>query len=214
MDPYLAIEKRYGFSIPDSYRVLCSGGHLNYEGNRSVLSFQECEWLQPTEIASFQFRSWDVESDGGYVPFAITGRGEPYCWKLDWSINHQEPPIVYSQDGEVGTCLAPDFSSFLFRLTIEAFVGNSDVSPKRTVDDHLAKIDSMLDVLQQVLTPYQMATIRKLRTMPWMHYSKHNVWGVMPWDEGCTLIKEKMTFEHLDEEFIRDKEFIKRQFEA
>src|SRR5262245_47764061 len=122
MQAYEAVRRQYGFELPDAYRTLQGGGHFDVPPTDNYLTFYDCEWLPLCEIADYEFNKWEIASDGGFVPFAITGRHEPYCWRLDWT-SGGEPPIVLCERCESGLCLAPDFRGFLYRMTLEALPG-------------------------------------------------------------------------------------------
>src|SRR5262245_64311824 len=124
MESYVAIQQRYGFEMPEFYRKLQAQGHLSWPTENN-LAFYDCEWLTLDAIAQHKFPEWEIASDGGFVPFAITGRGETYCWRLDWA-SGGEPPIVLCQRSEIALCLAPDFRAFLYRMALEAISGCND----------------------------------------------------------------------------------------
>jgi len=111
MDPYAEIKKRFGFELPEFYRTLATGGHLEYPEEKYI-AFDDCEWLTLDAIAEYDFNPWEISADGGFVPFAITGRNEPYCCRLDWATGG-EPPIVLGERSEKAVCRAPDLRGFL-----------------------------------------------------------------------------------------------------
>jgi hypothetical protein len=79
MPAYEAVRRRYGFDLPEAYRALEGAGHFAPQAT-DYLSFYDCEWLPPQQIADFKFNPWEIASDGGFAPFAMSGAHEPYCW--------------------------------------------------------------------------------------------------------------------------------------
>lgn len=209
MDPYTAIEQRYNFSIPASYRLLEARGHFDYKrGEDNYLAFDDCEWLSPEAIAKHEFNRWEIAIDGGFVPFAMNGRGEPYCWRLDWAADGGEPAIVHCERCEWAICLAPSFSGMLYRFAIEAFGGRNCIPEHAKYKDKLYRD---VDILSEVLPPDWMARLRELRRMPWRKDDKLNHALVISWQEAEELINADLAFPHLNEKFIHDKDYLERK---
>lgn len=215
MNPYAEIEQRYGVSIPDSYRDLHSQGYLSNADSPSSFKFYDFTWLSLNEIATYEFNPCDIESDGGFVPFAVNRRQEPYFWRYDWAIDHAEPPVVFCHQFEIGTGIAANFQSLLFRLAIEAFAGNNELVNLSPRDDMVEGMHAItgdtLTILDSALLPAQMTTLRRLHAKPLQYFHDRTVWGTISWAEACAIIRSEMPFEHLDKDFIRDKEFMQRE---
>lgn len=122
MDAAALIQQRYGYSPPDLYRTLRAAGHFSTTPWENYLSFHDCEWLSPEEIAGYEFLDFQITSDGGFVPFAVSSRRDEYCWRLDWSAG-AERPVAFCERGEEGFGYAPDFRGFLYRKALEEFAG-------------------------------------------------------------------------------------------
>lgn len=208
MKEFASIEQRYGYSIPALYRQLDSQGRFDYRREpRDWLSFYDCEWLSLERMATYEFNSWMIAADGGFVPFAITGRHEPYCWRMDWAVDGNEPPIVICEQSEKAICLAPNFGGFLYRLAIEAFAGRNDIASRPSSKDELL---SAVDILIGVLPPSWSARLLDLRTQPWKTDETSGNIAVLSWAEGGQIIRTDLSFPHLNERFIHDKDYLKR----
>jgi hypothetical protein len=208
VNEYELIERRYGFTIPPMYRQLEAQGQCGYrraQGNG--LSFYDCEWLSLEGIATYKFNTWEIAVDGGFVPFAITGRHEPYCWRLDWATDGNEPPIVICERSETASCLAPNFGGFLYRMAIEAFAGRNDIGSTPRCKDELLRA---VDILAGVLPPAWSARLLDLRARPWRNDEKSGTMVVLSWAEGEQIIQADLSFPHLNEKFFHDKDYLKR----
>lgn len=208
MDEFKSIEQRYGFSLPPTYRQLESQGHFTTgRGCGDWLGFYDCEWLTLAGIANYEFHSWEIAVDGGFVPFAITGRHEPYCWRLDWAVEGSEPPIVICEQSEKAFCLAPNFNGFLYRLAIEAFAGRNDIGSNPKSKDELLRA---VDILTGILPAAWAARLDELSTRSWSKDDKSGNMLVISWAEGAQIIQADLAFPHLNEKFFHDKHYLKR----
>jgi hypothetical protein len=208
MDEFEAIRRRYGFEMPETYRVLQSAGNFQPPLEK-YLSFYDCEWLPLEEIANFQFNRWEIASDGGFVPFAMTGRHEPYCWRLDWA-HGGEPPVVLCERCESARCLAPSFQGFLYRMALEAFAGRNDFLGDSKVDELVRAVNIIVPLL-----PGDWA--RRLRDLrdrqDWQTKQERagcSLFLLAP-DECKAILAVDLAFQHLNEEFIHDKEYLERR---
>ena len=208
MNEYEKIEQQYGFATPPTYRQLEAQGHFDYRRDQADwLRFYDCEWLSLEGIATYKFNSWEIAVDGGFVPFAINGRHEPYCWRLDWATDGNEPPIVICERSERAICLAPNFGGFLYRMAVEAFAGRNDVGSNPTCKDELWRA---IDIIAGVLPPAWSARLLDLRSMPWRKDAKSGNMVVLSWAEGEQIIQADLSFPHLNEKSFHDKEYLKR----
>lgn len=208
MNEYESIEQRYGFAIPPAYRQLEAQGLFDYRrGQEGWLSFYDCEWLSLEGIATYKFNSWEIAVDGGFVPFAMTGRHEPYCWRLDWATVGNEPPIVICERSERAICLAPNFGGFLYRMAIEAFAGRNDIGSTPQCKDELLRT---VDILAAVLPSAWSARLLDLRAKPWRNDEETGSMVVLTWAEGEQIIQADLSFPHLNEKFCHDKDYLKR----
>jgi hypothetical protein len=206
MNEYEAIRLRYGFELPEPYRSLRDAGHLDAPPSQNHLAFYDCEWLSLRAIAEYSFNEWEITGDGMFVPFAITGRHEPYCWRLDWE-SGAEPPIVLCERCESGICLAPDFRGFLYRMALEAFAGRNDFLGEAKVEE----LHQTVNILASLLPAHWAQQLRDLRGRPWQKDEKRGCLFILPQPECDAIIAAELTFPHLNEVFIHDKEYLKRQ---
>jgi hypothetical protein len=207
MDHYGAIEQRYGFVVPEVYRTLEAQGHLGLPW-RNYLAFYDCEWLKLEKIVQYKFNDWEIAVDGGFVPFAITGRHEPYCWRLDWA-SGGEPPIVLCKACESGICLAPDLRGFLYRMAIEAFAGRNDFLGDARVDE----LRRAVDIIASLLPARWARQLRELQHGNWQKDEKRAYLFIIPPQECDIILAKELSFLHLNEEFIHDKEYLNRHTE-
>lgn len=133
-DALTAIRTRYGCELPPSYCALLAKGHFSPSPWENFLALHDCEWLPLAEIAAYRFLSFQIASDGGFVPFAVSARRDEFCWRLDWAAGG-EPPVVFCERGESGFGYAPHFQGFLFRKALEEFAGMGGVENPRGLID-------------------------------------------------------------------------------
>lgn len=208
MDAYTEIEGRYGFALPPIYRTLQALGCFGDAGDLTRwLGFYDCEWLSLPSIAQYSFNPWEIAVDGGFVPLAITGRGEPYCWRLDWASPGEEPPIVLCERSEKATCLAPHLSGLLYRLALEAFAGRNDIGSTPAGKEELAR---NVETLSTVLPEPWAKRLLGFREMPWFKDKKSGTLLVILWNEAEQIIQADLAFPHLNEVFFHDKGYLQR----
>jgi hypothetical protein len=116
MDVYSEIKAKYGFEIPAAYRRMEQDGffRLPPQGtecdpfNELYLWVPEAEWMRPQEILDYEPPSYQ---QSGFVPFAFTGGGEPWCW---WPA--QDPQaVVFLPIGDAGVFDAPHLVGSIYR---------------------------------------------------------------------------------------------------
>jgi len=205
MNGYERIEQRYGFALPQSYQDLQSRGHFDFgRVPCDCLEFYECEWLSLDGIADYQFNRWEIAADGGFVPFAMTARHEPFCWRLDWGSETSEPPVVICERSERATCLAPSFCGFLYRMAVEAFAIRSEL---RTAAENRSRA---VEILADVLPPAWSARLFELRSQSERTGGTTGSFPVLSWEEGQRILQADLSFPHWNETFIHDKDYLKR----
>jgi hypothetical protein len=206
MDALASITKRFEFTLPAAYKALLDGGHLGMPWETYVV-FDDFEWLAADAIAEYEFSKYSIASDGGFVPFAINGGGNPWCWRMDWTANGVTP--VAFCEGEKGLGYAPDFRGFLFRKALEEFAGANDLasSPKKHADLRRA-----VDIVAPHLPAAWTKRLRELagHEMKKWQKGKFGELFVLPKDELNAIVAKELAFPHLDEKFIEDKELLKR----
>lgn len=208
MNGYEKIQQRYGFALPQAYRDLQSQGR--FDCGRvpcDCLEFRECEWLTLDGIAEYQFNRWEIAVDGGFVPFAMTARHEPYCWRLDWGTAAVEPPIVLCERSERATCLAPNFCGFLYRMAVEAFATGSDPG---TAAESQSRLLRAVEILANVLPPTWSARLFELRSQSGRSDGITGSSPVLSWEEGQRILQADLSFPRWNETFIHDKDYLKR----
>lgn len=118
---FAAVEERYGFKLPEVYRLLSDAGHLDPRGS-DCLTLTDVEWLTPQDIAEYKFLDWQAPHKTWFVPFAISARRDEWGWRLDWAAGG-EPPVVFCERGPEGYGYAPDFRGFLYHMLLEELSG-------------------------------------------------------------------------------------------
>ncbi len=209
MNEYELIEQRYGFAIPPTYRLLEAQGQLDYRRQQEDwLNFYDCEWLSLEGIATYQFNSWEIAVDGGFVPFAITGGHEPYCWRL--GLGHRWKRTA---DRDLRTIREGHLpGSKLQRVSCIAW--QSRHLPAETTlsrpQSARTSLSRAVDILAEVLPPIWSARLLDLRAKPWKHEEKSGSMAVLSWAEGEQIIQADLSFPHLNEKFFHDKDYLKR----
>jgi hypothetical protein len=120
VDIYESIKAKHGFEIPAAYRKLEKGGFFENKiagercdsSDEAYLWVPEAEWMRPQEILDYKTPSYQRP---GFVPFAFTGAGEPWCW---WPA--QDPEAVVSlADGCAGKFDAPNLLGSIYRRFLD-----------------------------------------------------------------------------------------------
>ncbi len=107
-----AFESRFSFLPPEAYTRLAGGGVVP---GWPVLP--EIDWLKAEDVAGFEFKEhqWD-----DFAPFARSACGDLWCWCPLLEKGGRVPVGHCAIDCEQGVVYAPDFSTALFRLVIDA----------------------------------------------------------------------------------------------
>ncbi len=193
-----AIQQRYGFSLPELYLNLLSRGHFSVVPWDNYLSLSDCEWLSLPAIAEYKFLSFQIQSLGGFVPFAVTPRGDEYCWKLDW-ITSSEPAVVFCERGETGFGFAASFQGFLYRQTLEIFAGVG--SPEN--EKGLRELRRSADILTPFLPSEWSGYVKELSAKPLSEWQtgKFGEKFLIAKAELQCILESQLAFEHLNERF-------------
>lgn len=202
MEPNEAIRKRYGFDFPASYRAMQEQGHFSTDPWENYLELQDCEWLPPEQIATYEFLDFQITSDGGFVPFAVSARRDEYCWRLDWA-SGSEPPVVLCERGESGFGYAPHFLGFLYRKTLEEFAGFGGVERERD----LKRLRQAVNIVAPFLPAAWSAQLRELAERQWSEWTKgkYGELLVLARNELAALVSAQLAFPQLNQKFTLDK---------
>ncbi len=120
MDIYALIKAKHGFEIPAAYRRLEQNGMFEIKeagvacdpSSEAYLWVPEAEWMRPQEILDFKTPFYQRP---GFIPFAFTGAGEPWCW---WP--EQDPEAVVGlPGGRAGVFDAPNLIGSLYRRFLD-----------------------------------------------------------------------------------------------
>lgn len=204
METLAAIQQRYGFEFPGLYQTLLSKGHFSPQPWTNYLVFDDCEWLSAEAIATYQFLDFQITSDGGFVPFAISARGDEFCWRLDWATG-AEAPIVFCERGEGGFGYAPDFQGSLYRKALEEFAGHNDIAGDKR---KLRELQRTVSIIGPYLPDPWANQLRELAEHDVGHWKqgKYGELYVLSKPELESRIVEQLAFPHLNETFVQDKE--------
>ncbi len=208
MDPQKLIQTRYGFALPDIYRALLVKGHFTTKPWKNYLSFDDCEWLSLDQIANYKFLDFQITSDGGFVPFAVSSRRDEYCWRLDWATG-TESPVVFCEYGESGFGYAPDFRGFLYRKALEEFAGHNDFAND---EGKLVELRQAVKIISPHLPTSWSNQLRELAACgldDW-HTGEYGELYVLPKSELADRIASQLAFPQLNETFAQDKERARR----
>lgn len=193
-----AIEKRYGFSLPNEYLALRYSGHLTWpEPEPKVyLHLSDFEWLTPEEIARYDF----FDQIPGLVPFAISARRDEWAWRTDWAVDGRVP-VVFCGRTTSAAGYAPDFAGFLYRILLDEFSGTwitNDFGPEGTVAQFHRYVDWVAPLIPArfvAMLRWILASNPKLRTLA------DGSEGVFPREEADRIAARDLAFPHFDEEF-------------
>jgi hypothetical protein len=208
MDAITSIRERYGFEFPELYRTLLAKGHFSTTPWENFLDLQDCEWLSLEDIASYEFLDFQITSDGGFVPLAISARRDEFCWRLDWATG-AEPPIVFCERGESGFGYAPHFQGFLYRKALESFGGYDGPDSEKD----LKRLRHAVDIISPYLPGAWSGQLLRLAQRDFAEWKRGKLGEVylFPKEELKAVIAEHLAFAHLDEKFVQDKELLARR---
>lgn len=208
MDAVASIRQRYGFALPDLYCTLLAKGHFSPQPWMNYLSLDGCEWLTLDAIASYEFLDFQITSDGGFVPFAVSSRCDEWCWRLDWAAS-AEPPVVFCERGETGFGYAPDFRGFLYRKALEEFAGYNDFAAGGGKLADLRRAVAVIATHLPGAWGEQLLALAKHELSGWRRGNAGEL-HVLPRSELEALIAERLAFPHLNETFAQDRERARR----
>lgn len=182
-------------------------GHFSTSPWENNLNLHECEWLSLEEIATYKILDFQITSEGGFVPLGITARRDEYCWRIDWA-TEAEPPIVLCERGGSGFGYAPHFQEFLYRQALEEFAGIG--SPED--EEGLASLQHTVAILAPYLPGPWSVHLRGLAERKFADWKKDKLGEVylLAKDDLDGVIAEQLSFPHLNEAFVQDKERAKR----
>ena len=114
------IEDRYQFLLPEAFREFWRRGFCTILGpgrpGPNCLMLPDLEWMPLAEIAAFKFKPYHLP---GFVPFAISGGGDYWCWQPEPAQPSRTRVLFCNHDSYDADIYAPDFISAIYRLIIE-----------------------------------------------------------------------------------------------
>jgi hypothetical protein len=87
MNDYDTIAARYGFQVPEQYRLVRAKGLLDH-GSPNDLFLTDLEWLTIEAIATYSPLDFQIK---GLIPFAMTARSDLFCWYPAWATERHVP---------------------------------------------------------------------------------------------------------------------------
>lgn len=201
-DAMSSIRDRYGFELPQTYQAILANGHFSTSPWDNYLELQDCQWLPLDEMAAYEFLDFQITSDGGFVPFAVSARRDEFCWRLDWSTG-AVPPIVLCERGDEGWGYAPHFLGFLYRKVLEEFAGYGPEDERG-----LARLRHAVALVTPYLPPAWAARLKALAQRDFGEWKKgkYGERFLLPKDELEALVCAELAFPHLNERFVQDKD--------
>lgn len=201
-DALSSIRDRYGFELPELYRSILANGHFSTSPWDNYWELQDCEWLPLDAIAAYEFLDFQITSEGGFVPFAVSTRQDEFCWRLDWAAG-AEPPVVFCERGESGFGYAPHFQGFLYRKVLEEFSGFGPENERGVV-----RLRHAVNQVTPYLPQAWAARLQDLARQDFDRWQKGRLGELflLPKDELAALVSAELAFPHLNENFGLDKE--------
>jgi hypothetical protein len=144
---FTQIETRYGFALPVTFREFWRRGFCTILGpgcpGPDYLMLWDMEWMPLADIVAFEFQSYHLP---GFVPFAITGGGDHWCWQPEFTADGKTRVLCCYHDCYDAEIYAPDFVSAIFRHIVEGAAGmQREAEAVETCRQELAKAIAMLD---------------------------------------------------------------------
>lgn len=197
-----SIRDRYGIDLPPSYRTVLADGHFNTSPWDNYWELSDCEWLSLDDIATYDFLDFQITSDGGFLPFAVSARRDEYCWRVDWAVASDEPPVVFCERGESGFGYAPHFLGFLYRKLLEEFSGHGPENERG-----LVRLRRAVAGVSRYLPQPWSARLQELARHDFTQWRKGKygeLFLLSPDDLGA-VINADLAFQHLNEKFALGK---------
>ncbi len=206
---YRQIEKRYGFAIPEEHRQMkargwfdCAEGTMPYFNpmSRSYLWIQEMEWIPLPAIRDHEFPDY---CKAGFVPFAITGAGDHWCWYPEHTFNGVAPVVFCPHDEKFGKFYAPHFLGSVYRQVLAFAASHLDAKDEPLARQHLRR---WLDDLGPVFPTRWRETLAALITAPLQTWEygkvrKFEQIGLLPPDQYQAIVQRDLAFDKLDQKF-------------
>lgn len=204
-----AIRDRYHCDLPNSYCRVQAGGHFATTPWPNYLELNDCEWLSLEQIAAYKFLDFQITADGGFVPFALSARGDEYCFRLDWAADGAESPVVICERGESGVGYAPDFRGFLYRKALEEFGGQGGPENERG----LIRLRHAVEIVLKYLPTRWSDRLNDLARVEFGEWQtgKYGSKCLLSQNELAALIESELAFPHLNEVFVQDRELLRRR---
>ena len=206
MEPQFAqIEERYRFVLPADFREFWRRGFCTILGpgrpGPQYLLLPDMEWMPLGEIVAFKFKSYHLP---GFVPFAITGAGDYWCWQPEFTQGSSTRVLLCLHDSDDADIYAPDFISAVYRQVVEgATAVMEEVEAIETSRRELAmavsalrpfllpaRQDTLADIIQR---PVQTRHPPTTRSIDW-HY-------LIPLPECREIINRDLGADYVDSKF-------------
>src|SRR6266498_4983135 len=128
---YQALEARYGFAIPTTYRQLEQRGCFDaqkFDRERPITSIylwlHDTEWWSIEEMLSYQPPEYYKP---GFAPFAGTGTGDFWCWWPERASETGIPITLCPHDLNQAHIDAPNFAGWVYRRVLD--YAHGDIKP-------------------------------------------------------------------------------------
>jgi len=185
MDAYSEIERRFGFNLPEEFKILGRAGILDHE-HPDYLRLTDVRWHYPPHVAG-----QDIPKDfkAGIVPFASSPKGDCLSWVLGWKTDVGIGTAFCLRGSSMARGYAPSFAGAVYRALLEEFA------------------DSLLDEsvvrLQGIFRSYVDCVAPVMRE-PWLN-TLNELAGREPQlgDDGAHVLDES----ELQQLIIRDLQF-------
>ena len=153
------IEKKFGFTLPQSYRDIAKSIDLD-----DMFELGDGYMMQPQEIADFEWEDFQSPVEG-LVPFACNGGGDQYCWYLPDTGDDGEPAVVEAtHDSYIGQYYAPSALGTVFRNLLDFC--NMAAGEEEAQEDLEEILPPILDLLKAHAPARWVQTIENLSDMP------------------------------------------------
>jgi hypothetical protein len=202
-----AIEKRYGFKLPEVYRYMVQQEWIDTPDFAKYTPLYMGEWLQLQAILEFDFQSVDPETpkNPGLIPFAQSPGGDPYFWYPARQVNG-EAIVVYCEFGMYDRIRleAPSLLGFCYREVLDQLTSGSDKNEERWAKERLSRWRATWYPLfprewQQTLAAMpDSATVEWARTLKSGHQEKGR--SFLHPDERDRIVARDLAFEGIDQE--------------
>jgi len=130
MSALTKLESHFGVPLPRGYVDWNSKHYLDYHNHADkYLWVNEAEWIPPEDIPEYDLGRVNIIRS--LIPFAVSGRGDHWCWNTQVCNSSAEYEILFClHDEDLAEAYAPTFPAWYYSNCLYYAAGTLDNSPE------------------------------------------------------------------------------------